>query len=148
MLPLAELRALNNGAGESMANFTNTAHTSTFTFVLEEHADYPGLALTMNVEIARSSRIIKALLPECLVTTSWEREQYAVVLELQTSRIRVCDSIFCNRKIYSQASEANRLSNCTSQPIQEMLTHKQNCTASISQGKVIKLVAPGWSVDA
>jgi hypothetical protein len=68
-LPLARLRALNNGVGESMANFTHTAHPSAFTFVLEEHADYPGLALTTNMEIARSSRVIKALLPECLVTT-------------------------------------------------------------------------------
>jgi len=70
MLPLAKLRALNDGAGESMANFTHNPHSSTFTFVLEEHADYPGLALTTNMEIARSSRVIKAMLPECLVTTS------------------------------------------------------------------------------
>jgi hypothetical protein len=29
-----------------------------------------------------------------------------------------------------------------------MLMHKQNCTASISEGKVTKLVVPEWSVDA
>jgi hypothetical protein len=147
-LLLVRLRALNNGAGESMANFTHTAHPSTITFVREEHADYPGLALTTNMTISRSSRVIKALLPECLTTTSREREHYTVVLELQTScSQRPVTRYLATERYIAEPQRRIVCLYCTSQLIQEMLTHKQNCTATISEGKVIKLVAPEWSVD-